>query len=133
MQDRRNLAWRLNWYRQSELEGALLLGRLVRQAREAYLVQQLTKHCADEARHSWLWDRTIADSVCRRAHPSQLPELLPRRDQSAARHDRDARAHTHLRATRPHPVHGGTRPAGTPGGGAPDLQHVLRDEAAHLD
>ena len=24
----RNLAWRLNWYRQSELEGALLLGRM---------------------------------------------------------------------------------------------------------
>jgi hypothetical protein len=59
MHDRRNLAWKLNWYRQSELDGALLLGRLVRQAREPYLVQQLTRHCADEARHSWLWQRTI--------------------------------------------------------------------------
>ena len=32
MRDRRALAWLLNWYRQSELEGALLLGRMVRYA-----------------------------------------------------------------------------------------------------
>src|SRR5678815_6105725 len=59
MHDRRNLEWRLNWYRQSELDGSLLLGGLVRLSRDPYLVQQLTKHCADEARHSWLWARTI--------------------------------------------------------------------------
>ena len=59
MHDRRNLEWRLNWYRQSELDGSLLLGGLVRLSRDPYLVQQLTKHCADEARHSWLWERTI--------------------------------------------------------------------------
>ena len=55
----RSLCWRLNWYRQSELEGALLLGRLARHVDDPYLVHQLTKHCADEARHAWLWQRTL--------------------------------------------------------------------------
>ena len=57
----RALAWRFHWYRQSELEGALLLGRMVRLAGDDYLCQQLTRHCADEARHSLLWSATIAD------------------------------------------------------------------------
>jgi hypothetical protein len=54
-----NLAWKLNWYRQSELEGALLLGRLVRQAEDPELLARLTEHCADEARHAALWARTL--------------------------------------------------------------------------
>lgn len=58
----RNLAWRLNWYRQSELEGALLLGRMVRAAKDAFLVRKLTKHAADEARHAMLWAEAIAES-----------------------------------------------------------------------
>jgi len=61
MHSRRNLAWKLNWYRHSELEGALLLGRMVRQADDAELLLSLTRHCADEARHAWLWARTIAE------------------------------------------------------------------------
>lgn len=60
MQEQRSLYWRLNWYRQSELEGALLLGRLVRHTSDPFLVLQLTKHCADEARHAWQWARTIS-------------------------------------------------------------------------
>lgn len=60
MRDRRTLAWLLNWYRQSELEGALLLGRMVRVADDPYVIGQLTGHAADEARHAWLWQRTIA-------------------------------------------------------------------------
>jgi rubrerythrin len=59
MRDRRALAWLLNWYRQSELEGALLLGRMVRVAEDPYVIDQLTRHAADEARHAWLWQRTI--------------------------------------------------------------------------
>jgi hypothetical protein len=58
---RRSLAWKLHWYRQSELEGALLLGRLVRLAADDQLCQRLTRHCADEARHSQLWSETIAE------------------------------------------------------------------------
>jgi hypothetical protein len=61
MDSRRNLAWKLNWYRHSELEGALLLGRMVRQATDGDLVLSLTRHCADEARHAFLWARAIAE------------------------------------------------------------------------
>lgn len=55
----RNLAWKLNWYRQSELEGALLLGRMVRLAPDADTATRLLKHCADEARHAQLWSECI--------------------------------------------------------------------------
>jgi hypothetical protein len=58
----RNLAWRLNWYRQSELEGALLLGRMVRAANDSFLVRKLTRHAADEARHASLWADAIAEA-----------------------------------------------------------------------
>jgi hypothetical protein len=58
----RNLAWRLNWYRQSELEGALLLGRMVRAANDSFLVQRLTRHAADEARHAAIWADAIAEA-----------------------------------------------------------------------
>jgi rubrerythrin len=59
VRDHRALAWLLNWYRQSELEGALLLGRMVRHATDPVVVAELTRHAADEARHAWLWQRTI--------------------------------------------------------------------------
>ena len=54
-----SLAWRLNWYRQSELEGALLLGRMAGLADDAHLCQQLTQHAAEEAEHSRLWATVI--------------------------------------------------------------------------
>jgi rubrerythrin len=60
MRDPRALAWLLNWYRQSELEGALLLGRMVRHTDDPTVLAELTRHAADEARHAWLWQRTIA-------------------------------------------------------------------------
>ena len=59
MPARRSLYWRLNWYRQSELDGALLLGRLSRHVSDPYLVHQLIQHCADEARHALLWSRVL--------------------------------------------------------------------------
>src|SRR5262245_1931492 len=60
MRDRRALAWLLNWYRQSELEGALLLGRMVRHTDDPLVLAELTRHTADEARHAWLWQKTIS-------------------------------------------------------------------------
>jgi hypothetical protein len=57
----RTLIWKMNWYRQSELEGALLLGKMVRAAMDPYLVLALTRHCADEARHACLWADTLAE------------------------------------------------------------------------
>lgn len=59
-EQRRVLAWKLHWYRQSELEGALLLGRMVGLCADGELSRSLTRHCADEARHSFLWSETIA-------------------------------------------------------------------------
>ncbi len=60
MRDQRSLAWLLNWYRQSELEGALVLGRMVRYSDDPSVLAELTRHAADEARHAWLWQTTIA-------------------------------------------------------------------------
>jgi hypothetical protein len=57
----RNLTWKLNWYRQSELEGALLLGRMIRVADDAALILPLTRHCADEARHACLWAECVQE------------------------------------------------------------------------
>ncbi len=56
----RNLAWKLNWWRQSELEGALLLGRMVGTVEEAELAARLTRHCAEEAEHSRIWAEVLA-------------------------------------------------------------------------
>jgi hypothetical protein len=55
----RNLAWKLNWFRQSELEGSLLLGRMVGTVEDGPLAAHLTKHCAEEAEHSRLWAEVI--------------------------------------------------------------------------
>ena len=55
----RNLAWKLHWFRQSELEGALLLGRMVGLAGDGELTARLTRHCAEEAEHSRLWMEVI--------------------------------------------------------------------------
>jgi len=57
----RNLAWKLNWYRQSELDGALLLGRMVGLANHADLAARLTRHSAEEAEHSRLWTEAIRE------------------------------------------------------------------------
>ena len=57
----RNLTWKLNWFRQSELEGALLLGRMVGTVGDRTLAARLTKHCAEEAEHSRLWSEVIAE------------------------------------------------------------------------
>lgn len=50
---------RLNFYRASELHGGLVLGQLVRRARDADLILRLTRHSAEEVRHAQLWAETI--------------------------------------------------------------------------
>src|SRR5687767_12476569 len=54
-----NLAIKLNWYRQSELEGSLTLGRLTGRVSDPHLIFRLTRHCAEEAEHSRIWADTI--------------------------------------------------------------------------
>jgi len=57
----RNLTWKLNWWRQSELEGSLLLGRMVGAVDDRFLTERLTRHCAEEAEHSRIWSDVIAE------------------------------------------------------------------------
>ena len=134
MNSLRNLCWKLNWYRQSELEGALLLGRLARRSNDPELVRRLTRHCADEARHAWLWDRTLA--------ALNLPILPVNRSYQSFYHDEvgtprtvaEVLALTHVFEQRVHQQF--TEDAATPG--MPDvarrtLRVMLRDEQGHLE
>jgi demethoxyubiquinone hydroxylase (CLK1/Coq7/Cat5 family) len=50
---------RLNFYRASELHGGLILGQLALRTREPHLLEQLTRHSAEEVVHAQLWTDTI--------------------------------------------------------------------------
>ena len=52
--------WLVNFYRNSELHGALLMGRLARTVSDGVLLVEMTAHCATEARHAAMLSRTIA-------------------------------------------------------------------------
>lgn len=52
--------WLLNFYRNSELHGALLMGRLARTVSDDALLVEMTAHCATEARHAAMLSRAIA-------------------------------------------------------------------------
>ena len=52
--------WLLNFYRNSELHGALLMGRLARTLSGADLLANVTRHCATEAHHAALLTELIA-------------------------------------------------------------------------
>ena len=51
----------LNFYRASELQGGLILGRLVQHVRDPDLILRLTSHSAEEVLHAQLWTETIVD------------------------------------------------------------------------
>ncbi|MGH7713046.1 MAG: hypothetical protein ACREOG_17270 [Gemmatimonadaceae bacterium] len=51
--------WILNFYRNSELHGALLMGRLARSVSQTELLVNATRHCATEARHAAILSETI--------------------------------------------------------------------------
>ena len=51
--------WLLNFYRNSELHGALLMGKLARSLTNTELLVNLTKHCATEAHHAALLSEAI--------------------------------------------------------------------------
>jgi hypothetical protein len=52
--------WLLAFYRNSELHGALLMGRLARSYTDPILATNLTHHCATEARHAALLTDALA-------------------------------------------------------------------------
>ena len=51
--------WLMNFSRNSELHGALLMGRLARTLSDTGLLVEMTAHCATEARHAAMLSRTI--------------------------------------------------------------------------
>jgi bacterioferritin (cytochrome b1) len=53
--------WILNFYRNSELHGALLMGRLARTLSDTALLVNVTTHCATEARHAAMLSAAIAE------------------------------------------------------------------------
>jgi hypothetical protein len=134
MHDRRNLEWRLNWYRQSELDGALLLGGLVRLAREPYLVQQLTRHCADETRHSWLWERTILQLGLATVRIRRSYQSFYRDEIGLPRSTTEALALTHVFEQRVHRQFSeDLAEPRLPDAVRRTLIALIRDEEAHLD
>lgn len=52
--------WMLNFYRNSELHGALLMGRLARTLGDTALLAHATRHCATEARHAAMLSDAVA-------------------------------------------------------------------------
>ena len=52
--------WILNFFRNSELHGALLMGRLARIPQTPELLENITRHCATEAHHAALLTELIA-------------------------------------------------------------------------
>jgi bacterioferritin (cytochrome b1) len=53
--------WILNFFRNSELHGALLMGRLARTSQPPELLKNITRHCATEAHHAALLTELIAE------------------------------------------------------------------------
>ena len=53
--------WILNFYRNSELHGALLMGRLARTLSDTTLLLRVTEHCATEARHASILSEAIVE------------------------------------------------------------------------
>ena len=56
-----NELWILSYYRESELAGGLIMGRLARETDDDELRVHLTRHCAEETMHAWLWTQTILE------------------------------------------------------------------------
>ena len=54
--------WLMNFYRNSELHGALLMGRLARTLRDDRLLAEATRHCATEARHATMLGDAIREA-----------------------------------------------------------------------
>ena len=130
----RNLAWKLNWYRQSELEGALLLGRIIRTVSDGNLIAKLTKHGADEARHSEMWSACIRELG--------LPYIRIHRSYQSLFNDHggtptnltEVLAFTQIFERRVHKRFTDERNApGTPAAARETFDLMIRDEKDHLE
>jgi hypothetical protein len=61
--------WLVNFYRNSELHGALLMGRLARTVSDPELIVEMTAHCATEARHAAMLSRALV-AACGQLDPA---------------------------------------------------------------
>jgi hypothetical protein len=129
----RLLAWKLNWWRQSELEGALLLGRLVAHVSDAELCCRLTRHCAEEAEHSRLWTEVLAELALPhvRIHRSYQAFFLEHTD--APRTLVEVLAFTQVFEKRVHRhFHEELRELHTPAAARRAYERMIQDEKRHL-
>ena len=128
-----NDLWILSYYRESELAGSLIMGRLARETDDDDLRVHLTEHCAEEAQHAWMWTQTIArvGGTPRRVaetyqtryfaeigNPTTLLEILALTQVFERRVIRHFRAH--LRWPGTHPAVAET------------LQRMIDDEVGHI-
>jgi acyl carrier protein len=128
-----NDLWILSYYRESELAGSLVMGRLARETDDDDLRVHLTEHCAEEAQHAWLWTETIlkvggtpkrvAETYQARYYaeigtPTSLLEILALTQVFERRVIRHFRAH--LKWPNTHPLVAKT------------LQRMIDDEVGHI-
>jgi acyl carrier protein len=128
-----NELWLLSYYRESELAGSLLMGRLARETDDDDLRVRLTEHCAEEARHAWAWTETIlkvggtpkrvSEPYQSRYHaavgnPSNLLEVLALTQIFERRVVRHFRAHLSWPGTHPEVLK--------------TLQQLIDEEAGHI-
>jgi acyl carrier protein len=128
-----NELWLLSYYRESELAGALLMGRLARETDDDDLRVRLTEHCAEEARHAWAWTECIlkvggtpkhvSETYQSRYHaavgnPSNLLEVLALTQIFERRVVRHFRAHLSWPGTHPEV--------------ARTLKQLIDEEAGHI-
>jgi acyl carrier protein len=128
-----NELWLLSYYRESELAGALLMGRLARETDDDDLRVRLTEHCAEEARHAWAWTeciervggtpRKVSETYQSRYHaavgnPTNLLEVLALTQVFERRVVRHFRAHLSWPGTHPEIKH--------------TLQQLIDEEAGHI-
>jgi acyl carrier protein len=128
-----NELWLLSYYRESELAGGLLMGRLARETDDDDLRVRLTEHCAEEARHAWAWTecilrvggapRKVSETYQSRyyaavGHPSSLLEVLALTQIFERRVVRHFRAHLSWPGTHPEVKR--------------TLQQLIDEEAGHI-
>lgn len=128
-----NDIWILSYYRESELAGGLVMGRLSQETDDDALRAKLTEHCAEETRHAALWSETIQALG---AQPRRVSETYQARYQlrlGAPRSMLDVLALTQVferRVVRHFTAHlswPGTHPAI-----ADTLRTMIADEAGHI-
>jgi rubrerythrin len=129
----RNLAWKLNWYRQSELEGALLLGRMVGTVEDHELILRLTRHATEEAEHSRIWADVIEELELPSVRIFHSYQSFYLRHGGAPATLVDVLAFTHIFEQRVHRrFHEELRRPDTPPTACGAFQRMIQDEKDHL-